>query len=145
MSVLNELKFVAAKRNTSASPVVVRRNKLLNKLFEQEAVVKAEIEGATYKPVKLKTVKDENGNSKTVEVAKRVKRWAYTGEDSKMYFVVFYGNKLIEFAKGKQAIEVGDAAGLLSTIAVIKEAVAAGELDAQIESVAGAIKSRIGK
>jgi hypothetical protein len=38
MSVLNELKFVAAKRNTYASPVVTRRNKLLNKLFEQEAV-----------------------------------------------------------------------------------------------------------
>lgn len=145
MSVLNELKFVAAKRNTYASPVVTRRNKLLNKLFEQEAVVKAEIEGTTYKPVKLKTVKDEDGNSKTVEVAKRVKRWAYTGEDGKLYLVVFYGNKLIEFAKGKQAIEVGDAAGLLNTIAVIKQAVAVGELDAQIESVAGSIKSRIGK
>lgn len=145
MSVLNELKFVAAKRTTSVSPVVARRNKLLKKLYEQEAVVKAELEGTTYKPVKLKTVKDADGNSKTVEVAKRVKRWAYTGEDGKLYFVVFYGSKLIEFAKGKQAIEVGDVVGLLNTIAVIKQAVAAGELDAQIESVAGAIKSRIGK
>ena len=114
-------------------------------ILTDNAVVKAEIEGTTYKPVKLKTVKDEDGNSKTVEVAKRVKRWAYTGEDGKLYLVVFYGNKLIEFAKGKQAIEVGDAAGLLNTIAVIKQAVAVGELDAQIESVAGSIKSRIGK
>lgn len=145
MSVLNELKFVAAKRNTYASPVVVRRNKLLKKLHEQESVAKAELEGATYNPVKLKTVKYADGTSKTFEVAKRVKRWAYTGEDGKVYLVVFYGNKLIEFAKGKQAIEVGDAAGLLNTLALVKSAVAAGELDSQIESVAGAIKSRIAK
>lgn len=145
MSALNELKFVAAKRNTSVSPIVTRRNKLLKKLFEQEAVVKAELEGTTYKPVKLKTVKNADGTSSTIEVTKRVKRWAYTGEDGKLYLVVFYGNKLIEFAKGKQAIEVGDVAGLLNTLAVIKEAVAAGELDAQIESVAGAVKARIAK
>lgn len=145
MSVLNELKFVAAKRSTSHSPIVTRRNKLLKKLFEQEAVVKAELEGTTYKPVKQKTVKNADGTSNTIEVAKRVKRWAYTGDDGKVYFVVFYGNKLIEFAKGKQAIEVGDVSGLLNAIAVIKAAVVAGELDTQIESVAGAVKTRIAK
>ena len=145
MSALDRLKFVAAKRNTAVSPVVARRNKLLKKLFEQECVVKAEMEGATYNPVKLKTVTDGEGNSKTVEVAKRVKRWSYTGEDGKLYLVVYYGNKLIEFGKGKQAIEVGDAAGLLSTLGVIKAAVAAGELDTQIESVAGAVKSGFAK
>lgn len=145
MSVLNELKFVAAKRNTSVSPVVARRNKLLKKLHEQESVAKAELEGCAYKATKLKTVVDADGNSRTVEVAKRVKRWAYTGEDGKLYLVVFYGNKLIEFAKGKQAIEVGDVSGLLNTLALVKSAVAAGELDTQIESVAGAIKSRITK
>lgn len=145
MSALDGLKFVAAKHNTAMSPVVARRNKLLKKLFEQESVVKAEMKGTNYNPVKLKAVTDGEGNSKTVEVAKRVKRWSYTGDDGKLYLVVYYGNKLIEFSKGKQAIEVGDAAGLLSKLGVIKTAVAAGELDTQIDSVAGAVRSRTAK
>lgn len=145
MSALNSLKFVVAKRPTSLPAIVTKRKKLIANLAEQEAIAKAGIDGVAYSATRSKKIVDAEGNTKVLEVGKRVRRWAYTGEDGKLYLTVRYGSKLIEFAKGKQAIEVGDAAGLLNAIAVIKQAVAAGELDAQIESVAGAIKLRNAK
>lgn len=140
MSALNSLKFVVAKRPTSLPPIVTKRNKLIAKLAEQEAIAKAEIDGVQYSATRSKKLVDAEGNTKVLEVSKRVRRWAYTGEDGKLYLTVRYGNKLIEFAKGKQAIEVGNVAGLLKTLSVLKAAVAAGELDGQIEAVAGAAK-----
>ena len=145
MGALEGLKFVVAKRTIGVPLAVVRRNKLINKLAEQEAVAQSELGGGSYRATKLRRVKDADGNTKTVEVAKRVRRWSYTGEDGKLYLVVKYGNKQIAFEKGKEAILVGDLNGLLNTLAVLKTAVAAGELDAQIESVTCAIKSRIPK
>lgn len=145
MGALEGLKFVIAKRSLGVPQVVVRRNKLIKKLAEQEAVAQAELGGSTYNATKLRFVKDTEGNTKTVEVAKRVRRWTYTGEDGKLYLVVKYGNKQIAFEKGKEAILVGDLKGLLATLAVLKTAVAAGELDAQIESVAGAVKTSFAK
>jgi len=142
MGVLDGLKFVAAKRSTSVSPVVARRNKLLKKLFEQEQLVQAEIAGNDYSPTKLKKITDKEGNSSVVEVKKRVRNWSYTGDDGKLYVVVKYGSKPIEFSKGKQAIEVGDKNGLLKVLSVIKAAVAEGELDAQIEGALGDTKRR---
>ncbi len=137
MSALNSLKLVVAKRPTSLPAIVSKRNKLIANLVEQEAIAKAAIDGVAYSATRSKKVVDAEGNTKVVEVGKRVRRWAYTGEDGKLYFTVRYGSKLIEFAKGKQAIEVGDVAGLLNTLSVLKTAVAAGELDGQIEAVAG--------
>lgn len=145
MSALNSLKFVVAKRPTSLPAIVSKRNKLIANLSEQEAIAKAGIDGVAYSATRSKKVVDAEGNTKVVEVGKRVRRWAYTGEDGKLYLTVRYGSKLIEFAKGKQAIEVVDATGLLKTLSVLKAAVAAGELDNQIEDVAGVIKSRIAK
>lgn len=140
MSVLGSLKFVVAKRPTSLPAIVNKRNKLIANLAEQEAIVKASIDGIAYSATRSKKVVDAEGNTKILEVGKRVRRWAYTGEDGKLYLTVRYGNRLIEFAKGKQAIEVGDAAGLLQTLSVLKTAVAAGELDMQIEAAVGVAK-----
>ena len=81
MGVLEGLKFVVAKHSIGVPQVVVRRNKLIKKLAEQEAVAQAELGGGTYNVTKLRIVKDAEGNTKTVEVAKRVRRWSYVGED----------------------------------------------------------------
>lgn len=136
MSALDKLKLVTAKRPAALPPALVRRNKLIAKLAEQAAIVQATIKGEQYSSTRYKKVIDNDGNTKTVEVEKRVKRWTYVGEDGKLYLTVRYGNKLIELAKNKQAIEVGDNVGLLKTIDVLKQAVENGELDTQIASVA---------
>lgn len=136
MSALDKLKLVTAKRPASLPPALVRRNKLIVKLAEQAAIVQAAIKGEQYSSTRYKKVIDNDGNTNTVEVEKRVKRWTYVGDDGKLYLTVRYGNKLIELAKNKQAIEVGDNVGLLKTIDVLKQAVENGELDTQIASVA---------
>lgn len=136
MSALDKLKLVTAKRPAALPPTLVRRNKLIVKLVEQAALVQAAIKGEQYSSTRYKKVIDNDGNTRTVEVEKRIKRWTYVGEDGKLYLTIRYGNKLIELAKNKQAIEVGDNNGLLTTIDLLKQAVENGELDAQIALVA---------
>jgi hypothetical protein len=47
MSAFNGLKLVAAKRPQTASPIVQRRNKLSNQLWEQIELARASAEGKT--------------------------------------------------------------------------------------------------
>ncbi len=53
--------------------------------------------------------------------------------------------KVIEIAKGKSAVEVGDGAELIAALETLKMAVDGGELDTQIEAVAGAVKAAFKK
>jgi hypothetical protein len=53
-----------------------------------------------------------------------------------------YGAKVIELAKGKNAVELASKADLITTLETLKEAVLAGELDVQIEAASGAIRSK---
>ena len=51
-----------------------------------------------------------------------------------------YGSKTLEIAQGKTAIELDKPDELIHTLEMIKTAVEAGELDAQIERAAGLLK-----
>ena len=53
-----------------------------------------------------------------------------------------YGTKIIEFSKGKNAVEVGTAEELIGALTKLKEAVEAGELDAQLNAAADSVKER---
>lgn len=141
MALLTSLKLVAAQRSNSIPPVVKRRNKLSAKLCEQMQLAAAQAEGRTFAPTKHKTlVNAETGESKTVEVAKRLKQWWWVSGNGKVTLVVRYGAKTIELAKGKNAIEVEDMNAILPALQVIKQAVESGELDSAIEAVSGAVK-----
>ena len=48
MALLNSLKIVAAKRPQAMPVMVVRRNKLLKKLHEQQMLAEATLAGSTY-------------------------------------------------------------------------------------------------
>ena len=69
---------------------------------------------------------DEQGKQTKVEVAKRVKRWWTASVDGKINLVVRSGSKPLEFAEGKNAIELASEA----------EVAELGELDALIEQQA---------
>lgn len=81
-------------------------------------------------------VADEHGNQRKVEVAKRVKRWLMASSDGKVNLVVRYGSKPLEFAKGKNAIELASEAEVADTLRKVRDAVELGELDAVIEQQA---------
>lgn len=146
MSLLNSLKIVTAKRPAPASPIARRRVMLITKLNEQVAYTQAQQDGGVYAPTRIRTVKDqESGESKRVEIPKRIKPWWFTDDSGKLCLVVKYGTKPLELAKGKVAIELAAQTDLIPTLETLKAAVSAGELDAQIEVMSGALRKGFAK
>jgi hypothetical protein len=132
MSALNSLKLVAAKRPQTASPIVHRRNKLSNQIWEQIELARASAEGKTFAPIRMRNVKDKlTGERKTIEAAKRVKQWWFVADNGKVCLQVRYGTRVLELAKGKNSIEVGSGNELLSVLETVKKCVENGELDTQ--------------
>jgi hypothetical protein len=142
MSALNNLKLVATKRPSALPQIVQRRNRLIAKIWEQTELAKAQEEGKSFQPKRFRSVKDaETGERRNVESPKRVRAWWFTAENGKLCIQVRYGAKVLELAKGKTAIEVGSTDNLIPTLDALKAAVAAGELDAQIEAVSETMRS----
>jgi len=141
MSALSKLKLVAAQAEKK-SPTVLRRAKLTGKIADQIAAAKAAASGDTYASKRVKFVQDsESGERKAVEIATRVKQWWWKAANGKINLAVRYGSKPIELAKGKNAIEVGSMDELVAALGAVKDAVHAGELDAQIEQASGSLRA----
>ena len=106
MSGLNALKLVQAKREKGNSPQHARRQKLSTKLMEQIQLAKAQQSGEQFSPIKIRTIKDdETGESRKVEVPKKLKPWWWTGENGKLCITIRYGARILEIVEGKNAIE----------------------------------------
>jgi hypothetical protein len=146
-AILSSLKLVNAKRQNSVDPVVFRRNKLNEKLKIQIAMAEAMNNGENFTVKRIRKVRDEvSGLTSMVEVNRRVKTWWFTNSDTKKVAVqIFYGNKLIDLAKGKNAVEVANADELIAVLSKLQEAVLDGSLDAQIEQAADSVKARFAK
>ena len=143
MSAFNGLKLVAAKRPQAATPIVQRRNKLSNQLWEQIELARANSEGKTFAPIRLRNIKDKlTGERKTIEAAKRIKQWWFVSENGKVCLQVRYGTRVLELAKGKNSIEVGSSTELLSVLETVKKCVENGEMDTQIEAASAAVRER---
>ncbi len=142
MSAISELKLVADKKPRNMPVIVVRRNKLAAKLWEQIQLAKSQIDGTPFVIHKFRSVRDpETGVKKQVEVPKRIKPWWFQSEAGKVCIAIRYGSYTLELAKGMSSIEVASAADLIKTLEVIKTAVEAGELDSQIELASQSLRS----
>ncbi len=142
MSTLSNLKLITSKRQASGGAVAHRRGKLAEKIDEQIALITAQQEGRVYAPKKTKIIVNKaTGQRGSIEVIKRVKEWFWYGEGGKIHLNIRYGSKIIELAKGKNAIEVADTKELLDTLALIRTAVMAGELDSQIEATSEKLRA----
>ena len=146
MSGLSALKFVANKPQHGNNPKHARRQKLSNKLHEQIQMAKAIQAGTEFVPVKIRSVRDqETGETRKVEIPKRLKPWWWSSDNGKMCITVRYGARTLEVVDGKNAIETENIAGVITTLEVLRTAVDAGELDARIEAVSGLVKAGFGK
>jgi hypothetical protein len=142
MSILSSLKIVTSKKSKGLPPLIQRRNKLSNRLYEQIQLAQAQKEGRIYAPAHLKNVVDkETGERKTVERTKRVREWWHINDAGKINIVVKYGSKQIELGKGKNAVEVSSGDELIKVLEILKSAVEAGELDSQIETASGSLRA----
>ena len=142
MSTLSTLKLVATKKPLHQPAIVVRRNKLSSKLWEQIQLAKSQISGQAFTVMKYRSIKDaETGLRKQVELPKRIKPWWFVSDTGKVCFSVRYGSWTIELAKGKPSVEVASAEDLVKALETIKYAVEAGELDSQIEMASASLRS----
>ncbi len=145
MSTLSALKLTAAKRSTGISPQVQRRLKLIKKIDDQIALAKALATGGTYTTSRFRTVKDDEGGSRSVEIQKKVRPWWFPTETGKIALSIRYGARVVEISKGKTAIEVASGDDLINALSVVRKAVDAGELDTQSESASIKLREGFGK
>lgn len=136
MSFLKNLKIVAAPSKQLVPPEQHRRNKCVVKLAEQIEMAQAELSGKSFERMKRAWV-TENGERKRVERPARIKKWWSKDAAGNVILRVFYGSKPVELQKGgKTAIEVGAMEKLPVVLKAVKEAIVAGELDAEIGLIA---------
>jgi hypothetical protein len=134
MSTLGQLKLGTDTKPKQLSAIQHRRNKLIHRLWEQIELAKSQIEGTQFTVKKYRSIVDrETGLKKQVEVAKRVREWWFKNETGKVCLSIKYGTSVLELAKGKPSIEVASPEDLIKALETIKQAVAVGELDQQIE------------
>ena len=146
MATLTNLKLSAATRPTSVPAVVMRRNKLAHRIWEQTELVRAQQAGTQFAPTRFRTVEEKDtGLRRQVEVPKRVKPWWFKTESGKLALHVRYGSRALELAKGKFAVEVASDRDLAATLEQIKAAVLAGELDAAIDAASSKVRAGFAK
>lgn len=124
MSIMKSLEYTAADRKFD--PVVVRRDKLIERLNYQLELVK----DVHFTPTEKRWIKNkETGEKSLVERQKRIKPWWFKTQSGEFALTVRAGLKKIEFEKGKTAIRAGSKENLTAVLNNLVAATEAGELD----------------
>ena len=143
MSALKDLQLTTSKKGIKASPIVHRRNKLIEKINEQLELCEARRSGQLYERKKLRTyINKQTGERMTVEAVKRIKEWHWVAPDGLIHLSVKYGSKVLPLAAdGSNAIVCANTDALIQTLKTLKLAVQDGELDEAITEVSNITKS----
>lgn len=136
MPTLSKLKLSDKTRaQMFRAPELRRRQKLIDAIDIQISQAEADIKGEVFTLMVDRWESDkEAGTRFRKRVAARIRRWWWKDEAGNLLIDVRYGNKRIEFKPEKTSIEVGTMDQLVPTLQLVKEAVAQGELDKQIET-----------
>ena len=129
MVLLNSHKLRLYERTNRNNSFLKRRRKLIAKIDEQILLVT----DSNYQSTKIKWVRNEDGTERKLEIPKRVRRWWTENMGGNILLTIRYGNKVIEFEKGKNAIELSSISELEPTLQSIKQAVDNGEFDKLLE------------
>ena len=133
MSHLKALKLTSAvPAHSSTDPVVRAREKMIAALAEQRRMAEAKIAGQHFAPTHIVRKKNAEGQRVEIEALKRVRQGWFSDASGKVFFGLRYAGKPIEFAKDKNAVDVGELVALPGVIDTLVEAIRAGELDAQL-------------
>ena len=129
MVLLNSHKLRLYERTNRNNFFLKRRRKLIAKIDEQILIAT----DSNCKPTKIKWVRNEDGTERKLEIPKRIRRWWTEQQGGTILLTIRYGNKVIEFEEGKNAIELSSKAELEPTLQSIKKAVDNGEFDSLLE------------
>ena len=143
-TILQSLKVTAVQRKVDRSPTQHRRDRLLNIISTQ---IEAAIAHAESKPFVVtanrKVLNKFTGETQVMNLPKRFRQCWWTGDDGKTYMELRYGAKVLEIAKGKTTIEVGEFAKLVPTLELIRDAVLLGEFDDLLSSASSRLAAQL--
>ena len=123
MELLKTLKLTRYQRSNTDNPVLQRRIKLAAGISEQIQLA----QNPNCKSHSVCTVADDSGELRTVEVNKRVPRWWRV--DGTVELTVRYGIRVLELAKGLDAVELASVDELVGVLEQFKAAAERGEMD----------------
>ena len=129
MQSLKSLNFTAIPKSAD-SPLLLRRAKLVARLEEQKEL----LANPSYVAVEQRWERTEQGKE-LVERKRKVRRWWREDATGNVYLTVRYGQKTLEFEKGKAAILVPNKEGIGEVLDVLIAAVRNGELDTALTAM----------
>ena len=137
MELLKTLKLTRYQRNNRNNLTLQRRIKLAAGISEQIQLA----ENPNYKQISVQTVADDNGGVRAVEVSKRVLRWWRVGAGGTVELTVRYGSRVLELAKGMDAVELASKDELVPVLEQFKAAAEQGEMDDMMAGTVGKAKT----
>ena len=136
MSILSKLTLTATSPRQPMTSLARKRIKLLHKLELQITAAKAEANDEHHMEEIKRWIKDaETGDKQLKTIERPVKKWWWQNEHGAWMITLRDGNKIVPLAKDKTSVEVGSSEGMVSTLQTLRQAVIAGELDEQLETL----------
>jgi hypothetical protein len=126
------LKFVEAEK-VQTDPFQSAKTRLVQNLETQLKCAEAMVKGENYTVPSTKTVTDEDGVKKTVNVPHAPRHWYWRDREGNVRFCIRVFNKRIEFEQGKTDILVGRDTELPKTVKAVIEAANTGEFDPHLK------------
>ena len=138
MAHLKSLTFTVAPQQIARNPKLVRRQRLIDRLEEQQKLAA----DPTFTVLVCRWLKDPDGIKQPVDRHRRVKPWWKADGSGNLVLVLKSGLKTIEIEKGKPGIVVGALGRLEAVLTTLIAAAKAGELDGALEAASGSRDGR---
>jgi hypothetical protein len=133
MAYLKSLTFTVAPQQIARNPKLVRRQRLIDRLEEQQKLAT----DPSFTVLVRRWVKDPDGIKQPVDRHRRVMPWWKADGAGNLVLVLKSGLKTLEIEKGKPGIVVGAPGRLEAVLATLVAAAKAGELDAALDAASG--------
>ncbi len=143
MSRLEGLRLVAKPARCSNTPIHKRRANVMRALDEQIRLAERMQAGERYTPtVPRWEIDPATGERRRIEWPRRLYAWFWQVDGSEWFVTLRYGNRCIELARGRKAVQVESLEEVVATLKTLRAAASEGEFDAGLESASRAIHAR---
>ena len=134
MGHLGKLNFAEFARNVQTDPVLVRRDKLLAAIAEQQKVLAAKIESKSY-TVSATRTHNVNGEKVRVQVERTVRAW-FVEQGGGWYVQCKYGARPLRLSDKGNAVFVAKLDAVAAVLEAFKLAAMCGEMDVALANTA---------
>ena len=141
MSHLKSLTLTIAPHQIERNPMLIRRQRLIDRLEEQRKLAT----DSNFTVTVRRWVKDTEGVKQPFDRIKRIKPWWKSDANGGLVLVLKAGLRTIELEKGKPGILVGPVERLDGVLTTLIAAAKAGELDAALAAATASAERTAGK